>query len=288
MPAPAELPTEYLQQSASLASRIAAERCPNSGADCAWYHATWPLWRLLGVGSGPAIHNAFFRNAIASLPHQPRARVLISGSADQGMLMVALDAFRRAGIEPDFTVLDRCDTPLALCRVHAERLDLAIHTVAKDIRDFEPDVPFDIACTHAFVGYFAPSERPDLARAWQRQLRPGGHLLTVNRLRPDALPEPIGFTTAQVEAFVATILDRAPALLPNQDLDLLESLARTYAARIAFHPVHTEQDLSGPLCEAGFEVDIRTELLPPRPGGPTGPTVPGNALYALIVATSRG
>jgi SAM-dependent methyltransferase len=287
MPAAPELPIEYLEQSASLARRIAESRCATSGADCAWYHAAWPIWRLLGVGSGPAIHGSFFRGAIADLPDLSRPRVLISGSADQGMLVVALDAFRRAGIEPDFTVLDHCDTPLELCRVHAERLGLTIHTVARDIRDFEPETPFDIICTHAFVGYFSPSDRPALARAWRRQLRPGGHLLTVNRLRPNVPPEPIGFTAAQAEAFVATILQRAPALLPNEDLDRLEAVARTYTARIRFHPVHTKQDLSEPLGEAGFEVTLRTEPIPPRPGGPTGPTTPGNALYALIVATAR-
>jgi len=288
MPPSPELPVEYLQQSARLARRIAAERCAGSGADCAWYHAAWPVWRLLGVGSGPAIHGAFFRRAAATLSLPPHPRVLISGTADQGMLMVALDAFRRAGLEPAFTVLDRCDTPLALCRVHAERLGLPIDTVPRDIRDYEPEEPFDVVCTHAFVGYFSPPERPALARAWRSQLRAGGHLLTVNRLRPDAPRHPIGFSPAQAASFVATVLERAAVLLPDEDLDHLASLARTYTARIAFHPVHQARDLSDPLGEAGFEVRLHTEPLPPRPGGPTGPTTPGDAVYALVVAVARG
>lgn len=238
---------------------IGTERC----GDCAWYHGTWPTWRALGLGSTPRWHAHFYREAAAGVPSG--ARVLITGAADAEMVDVVAAAFDR----PEITVLDRCPTPLARVGDRAE-------TVAVDVLEYRAP-PFDAICTHAFLGYFPPAERPRLAAAWHRLLRPGGRLMTVNRLREET--GLVRFRPAEAEAFVASV--RAGAAAIGEDPDRLAALARRYTGRFASWPVRAGE--IPPLLSAFASVEVRHEART-RPG-PGGPAAPGDAVYALVRAT---
>jgi SAM-dependent methyltransferase len=131
--------------------------------------------------------------------------VLVSGSADYSMPAHALWAYRAEAAPLQLVVVDRCETPLALSRWYAEPTKAAIHgttlsTQRADILDHEGAEPVDVIFTNSFLGSFAPEQRPRLAAAWRRLLRPGGRLVFTNRLRPGAPAGPLGFDAAQARS----------------------------------------------------------------------------------------
>src|SRR5690606_2627697 len=107
--------------------------------------------RLLDYGSSPELHKAFYLAGLAPLTALPQPRILISGAADFAMLEVTRATFTDSASRPRFTVVDRCETPLALCRWYAEREGFAIDTVLADMLAFEDAEGFDAIVTHSFL-----------------------------------------------------------------------------------------------------------------------------------------
>ena len=205
--------TDLLLESAPLARAKAADVCgagyPDEGG-CAWYHGVWQYFRLLGVVSAPDRHAGFFRDTLGALfAARADARLLISGTADYGLLalVLAIPGADTASI----TVADRCETPLFLCRWYAERAGHTIATTATDITALEAIEPFDALCCHSFLSQFRPSERPALMASWRRVLRPGGQVITNTRLDPAWREERSGFSPAQVAAFARRVAEAAKA-----------------------------------------------------------------------------
>jgi hypothetical protein len=101
--------------------RLAQDLC----AECRDYHALWPYRRLsgmvFGVETGASIVEALFRDVTP-----PNGRVLIVGSADAGPTDLVVRATK--GLAPSIDVVDRCATPLAVCRRYAEMHGLSIST----------------------------------------------------------------------------------------------------------------------------------------------------------------
>ena len=67
-------------------------------------------------------------------------RVLIAAAADTGLLATVARA--GSGLDPDITVVDRCETPLELCRRYASERSLPVQTqiadlTALDLADFD-------------------------------------------------------------------------------------------------------------------------------------------------------
>src|SRR3546814_11783469 len=52
------------------------------------------------------------------------------------------------------------------------------------VLDYDGGARFDVVCTHCFLGYFTPEQRPALMAKWFSLLRPGGRVLTVTPIRP--------------------------------------------------------------------------------------------------------
>ena len=63
-------------------------------------------------------------------------------------------------------MLDLCATPLRLNEWYAARHGLAVRAVCSDILAFAQASPFDMICTHSFLGRFAPEVRPKLVARW--------------------------------------------------------------------------------------------------------------------------
>jgi hypothetical protein len=283
-------PDEPLALSAPLARTLAATLCRNSAhEDCAWSHGLWQYLRIMGLATGPGHHAAFYRAAFASVRAPARAapRLLIAGTADYAMLAHALAAFRSQQTEPRITVIDLCETPLALNRWYAERTGCAIETQRCDVLEYTAREPFDAVCSDSFLGRFPASRRPALASVWHRLLRPGGAAITVKRLRADSTGAETGFTGEQARAFVDAVRRAAESLREQLQLDpeVLVADARVYAARQRTWPVRTQEEITALFEHAGFRVECT--LAPDRPTGsaPTGPTTPGNAPYAQVIAT---
>jgi len=277
----AEAPDEALEE----AARLAREQAPSLCSGCDWNHGLWPTLRLLGLVTEPALHGEFLRPALAAVPGAA-PRVLLSGAADHALLAQVLAAY--AGRSPRITVLDICETPLALSRWYAEREGFELATRASDILTFEDADGFDAIVTHSFLGNFAAEVRPALMRQWYSLLKPGGRLLTINRLRGAEAPKTTIFTTEESAHFVQRLTADLEAQRDHFDApaEALAAMAETYLRNRRSHPVRTREELAAYFEDAGFTLDGFAELQQPDPGGtrPSGPTLPGGGRYMTVIA----
>lgn len=233
MPLPADpvsLPEEPLRESAPVAYRLAHAHCPAGPEGCRDYHAMWQYFRQIGLLTTIATNGEFLvetlgRLAVAGLCR----RVLVSATADYGMLAHVLHACRRAGVEPEITVIDLCETPLALNRWYAERMGAAIHTCCANVLEFAAAEPFDVVCTHSFLGRLTPEVRIGVLRKWHEVLRPGGRVVTAQRVRYGA---PEGVTRYDPEEIVE-FRERALALARARQHEL--DLSAEFIADAAEH-----------------------------------------------------
>ena len=285
---------EPLLESAPLAWRLAPQLCrkdPATGENCAWIHGFWQYLRLLGLASTPSLHVKFFTDALTSRAGARAVpKVLISGAADYSMLALVIDAYRERNIRPNVTVVDQCETPLMLNRWFAERVEFDITTHRCDIFEYTETRSFDAVCTHSFLSELPPGRWPTLLDKWRQLLRTGGAAITINRLRPGGGSAPVGFTSEQAGAFRTTVLERARSLPGATRTDPLElsHAAEIYVSRRRTYAVQSREQILTLFEGAGFRVDslshgpvvtdVRREL--------SGPTTPGSADYARIVAIS--
>jgi SAM-dependent methyltransferase len=282
MPADA---AEPLAESASLAWKLAREHCE----DCSWNHGVWQTLRLLDLIAAPVHHADLYRRALEPLAGRPR--ILVAAAADYGMLAQVLAAFFGSRAAPQVAVADICETPLALSRWFAARLGVQIETRRIDILEFAAAAPYDAVCTHSFLGQFAPAARARLVANWHRALRPGGRVATVNRLRPGAASEPrIGFSPAQAQGFVRNVMEAAAGRSLPMDAAALEQAATRYAARQGAWPIASLEELRQLFEQAGFAIEHLSSAPVrgvARQQAVSGPTTPGAAQYAWIIATRR-
>lgn len=285
---------DLLPESARLARRLSRDHCrlePESGETCAWYHGFLPYLRLMGLVATPAHHGEFFASALAaSVRPGGHPRLLVSGAADHYMLAQACSGGRAHGIEPLPTVVDLCETPLALNRWYATQAGIAIETVQADILDYDRPGAFDIVCTHSLLGRFTAAQRPALMSSWRRLLASGGRVITVNRVRVDADEGKVGFNRGHSAALRDVVLDRAASFAGRIDLapETLADMADAYSARHKVHPIRSPDEIRGLFEDAGFVVErlevLRTGKSADRPV--SGPTMLDGSHYACIVARS--
>lgn len=221
---------------------LATARC----GDCGWYHGTWPLLRALGLGSSPHDHVAAYARGLEGLA--PR-RVLVTGAADPAMLEVVIAVV--GDVVEEVILVDRCATPLALGQAWAQRAGVALRTVERDARTLHDLGPVDAVVTHAFLGYFDAPGRRDLLAAWAGALRPGGRVVTVNRLRPGAPDHPVRASEAETEALVARVV--AGAREAGLDVVAAAAAARAWAERMVTWPLQSAAALEAQLVAVGLE-----------------------------------
>lgn len=279
--------SEDLEQAAALARARAPELCrrdPQTGASCDWNHGLWPTLRLLGLVTEPALHGEFLRGALAALPME-RPRILLSGAADHALLEQVHSAF--AGRPFDAVVLDLCETPLMLNRRCAERAGVAIETRVSNILEYAERRPYDAICTHAFLSYFDQVQRTALVAKWRELLRPGGRVITVNRIRPGSEPQWVAFSTDQVWAFRQRVEEAAKAR--GLALPRLGRAAELYASRQAIFPLASTEELRALFETGSFDVqELSVDAAPPVARLPFSvPTVPSGERYARLIAVRR-
>jgi SAM-dependent methyltransferase len=285
-------PAEPLGVSAPLARELAARLCcrdPASGETCAWTHGFRQYLRLLSMVAAPEDQASFYEQALVPLARTQRpVRILVSGAADYGMLACVLRIFRKHGREPDVTVLDLCETPLALSRWFGEHENFPVKTHAGSILEYRDAEKFDAICTHAFLGQFPAAGRAKLVSNWLRLLKPGGLVATVNRIRPGAAGEQHGFTAEQAAEFVSEVHRRAQNVgaLPGIETEEILRMARDYAARMRGWTVHSAEEIRSLFEAAGFDIEVlSTGRVEARNGHRlSGPTIPGGAQYVRVMA----
>jgi SAM-dependent methyltransferase len=282
---------EPLAESAPIAREFASRLCyrdPDTGETCSWYHGLWQFLRLLKLVTTPEHHADFYREALGEIANGPGPyRVLVSGAADYSMLAYVLAAFRSQAKEPELTVNDLCETPLALSRWYSDRVGCRINTLRCDVLQLPEESQFDVVCTHSFLGRFPHEKRVQLVEKWRRVLRPGGKVVTVKRIRPGSSGEPTGFSSGEIQAFRDKVLNGAGALRASHAIDPLELAeeARIWASRRRTWPVRSSEEILELFENSGFKVD-RLSCSPVRSSrsGLSGPSTLGGADYAQIVA----
>jgi SAM-dependent methyltransferase len=258
-----------LEHGARIAAALAPLLCRTpSGArsasgvdDCGALHGIWPLLRRLGLAAEPARHDAFYRAELAGLARTgTAARVLVSGTADWGMLELIAEVYRAAGARLEPTVVDRCPTPIMLNAWFGSATDLPVRVVTADVIHYAGPGPFDVICTHSLLGYPEDGERRALVANWRRLLRPGGAVVTVTRLsQPSAARLDEAAVRRRAEAFGDATVARAHELGFAHDAAGLRAAAERFSRAQVHHPVGDAAALRRLFEEQGFCITVLQE-----------------------------
>ena len=254
-------PDEPLHESAPVAWALAATHCAGgsqSADGCFWYHRVWQYLRLLDIITSIRTNTPFLLGTLQRLaPSHPR--VLISGSADYAMLAHLRHAYAARPL--DVTMLDRCATPVAVNQWYAARHGMTMTPVCGDALAVETDRPFDLVCTHNFVGRFDPASRQRLIDRWHAVLRPGGVVVTTQRVRPGERGRHASYSEGAARALAGKVVEAAtvyagPLGVP---LDELGDATYEYARRKAAYAITSAAEIVDAFERAGFEVNLADE-----------------------------
>lgn len=179
-----ELPTvrfanptrENLPRLARLAYDASAIHC----GTCRNYHITVPYLRVAGASAiGPDFAwESQLAALLQAMGDRTEVRWLLAGSADAGLLgLIQGVAERRPGTSHHVTIVDRCETPLVLCRDHAAATGWEITAIRADLWTYSAEASADIVLIH-FTTIFVPEkERADFLRHCATWIAPGGSLV---------------------------------------------------------------------------------------------------------------
>ncbi len=282
-----------LAESAPLARQWSQEMCWHNaakGESCAWYHGAWQTLRLLGIVTTLTQQADLYISALRPMIAAGGfKRVFLSGSADYGLLSVVLEAFSQEGVVPDITVVDRCTTPLRLCRWYAERYGYTIETVQSDLAAFRDDEPYDFICVHSLLSCVPLEHHADIVATWHSLLRPGGILMMANNLYPGMVGRKSGFSPDEIPAYrarVAQAVDSCPypnALPPANEIG---KIAEAFAANMEGTVINSRSQLTDLMEARGFVLqDTRFGNLVKDPNHQrSGAPVANKKEYAWIVA----
>jgi SAM-dependent methyltransferase len=253
---------EDLPAMAAQAYALADRHCSH----CRNFHALWPYRRLARMCSAAESGAPVIERTLRTLLSPGGRRVLIAAAADTGLLATVARA--GAGLAPDITVVDRCETPLELNRQFAARWSLPLQTRRLDLADldlqgFDPQ-RFDVIYANEILQHFAKDQRLDLLARMRRALRPGGHLVCVfhtgSRIEGDVVSQ----YRAGYAAWLLTELERSGVPLPDSP-DRFQERANDCASGLetregAFGEPETVDALMN---EAGFRIQDRVPFAVP-------------------------
>jgi len=253
---------------------------------CAWYHGSWQFLRLLDLVSTPDVHAMHFDTQLKKIAGDSSFKnILVSGSADSGLVKTIHEALMSRQAEITLTVIDICGTPLKICEQYADKAGLQITTLKQNILEGLPEAAFDAIFTHSFMGYFDDAARQHLLRQWARSLRPGGRLITVQRIRENYADDVVRFNDLEINAFVARAKDlvRQSDFADFSEFDVV-GMAKKFAERFRNFPVRSAEQLQSMFETAGFKLATFERQATHGAEGLTGPSVPNAAGFYMIAA----
>jgi SAM-dependent methyltransferase len=216
--------------------------------------------RLLGVISTIRTNTAFLSSRFRQCARTGQfPRVLVSATADYSMLAHLRSAYEGSALEA--TVVDRCGTSVLLNRWYADRYGLALTAVCDDLLAYAESRPFDLVCTHNLLGRFDPDSRRRLIGRWNALLRPGGLVVTTQRVRPRSEAAFSTYTNEEIQALldrVAAAVSARPAPLAVATDELLAAVYE-YAIRRRAHTVRTTREITDVFESEGFDVELVDE-----------------------------
>ena len=164
---------EDFRELAAQAAEVAARCC----GECQTHHMLWPLNRVARVVSAVEGGREAVTDAIKRYCRARRNRILIAGSSDTGVLCLAANAAKDHDAE--FMVVDKCATPLELCRRFARRWGLHVETQVADVHEIGFDQEFDMVIAHSLLQFIPPQRRIDVFARFAAALKPDGVAIQV-------------------------------------------------------------------------------------------------------------
>jgi SAM-dependent methyltransferase len=257
-------PVEPLAESAPLAWNEAPRRCDSSDAadTCMWYHRVWQYLRLLGIITSIRTNTGFLMRTFREGARSGNCHiVLVSATADYSMLAHLNHAYTQEGEPLHATVIDRCETSLFLNRWYADRYGVSLSTSRADVLEYATDEPFDMVCTHNLLARFDPESRRRLVSRWHALLRPGGLVITTQRVRPNSDEHRMTFYTEgearELARRVAAAARTHPAVVV--DADELGRAVYEYARRKGGYVIRANQEITDLFVEQGFDLRLADE-----------------------------
>lgn len=242
-----------LAETAPLGLALSQVHCTDA---CRDYHAVWGFLRLYGVLISVSRHREFLRDMTADAVRNGARRALVSGSADFGILSCVAEGFDVEKVAGAFTVVDLCATSLGVNEWFAARHGLALATSKGSILDYDGG-PFDLIVAHNFLGFLDTDDRVTLFHRWAAMLAPGGRVIVVNRVKPDAPDTARRFGDKGAEDLLARIL-AAREGHPHADLidtPQLSALVTGYARDRKSYNIRTEDALRKLFTDAGLQIE---------------------------------
>ena len=133
-----------------------------------------------------ALLKAHFETAILN-SNTRSFNIVIPGAADTGILATCAHAAALLGNEVlgrcNITVIDRCATPLELCKEFAERHNFSIKTLQHDFLINPPMLSADLVVAHSLLRFFEPNEQIDVLNLFGSWLNKDGKLILSHGFR---------------------------------------------------------------------------------------------------------
>ena len=173
-----------------LATEIAGKSC----GDCADYHATVTIGRITDSSGWAGGMRDSLINFVSGEAQRRKSAdlglsVLIAGAADtstlacsaHAVLMSGEDVFRKA----DFTVIDRCETPLVLCREFALEHHINLFAETQDLALPSRGFNADLVIFHTVFSFIPAEYHVAILQRAGTWLNPGGKIYLWNGLQID-------------------------------------------------------------------------------------------------------
>jgi hypothetical protein len=181
---------EDLLQNAARISELAPDYC----VGCTDYHIRSAAHRCAPIPKGIGFDRPELVKLVKEIIAEKAAitgsiEILIPGSADTGILATAAHAAAMLGQAVldrcRFTVIDRCPTPLILCREFGARHHLAVDTAQDDLVTTPRRFEADLILVHSVFRFMKRTDQVKFLNKLGRWLEATGRLIISNRLRLD-------------------------------------------------------------------------------------------------------
>ncbi len=218
------------------ANRV-TEFAPRHCLGCADYHIRRSVQRATGLCFSIAHDRTrIIRLIVDFLAKVPpdgatSVNIVIPGSADTGILATCAHAAAISGPAMlnrcKFTVIDRCPTPLMLCREFAGRYAINLETCQGDLSDPALSFAADLIVVHSLFRFIEPAGQVNLLKTFGTWLRPGGRIIFSSAIRGGGAADIQ--TDIRKHEFVNRLVDQ---MVTENQLNIRES-RHDFAARLS-------------------------------------------------------
>ncbi|NNF23415.1 MAG: class I SAM-dependent methyltransferase [Rhodobacteraceae bacterium] len=241
-----------LPKIAPMMAALGAHLC---GPACQDYHRAWGFLRLYGTLPAVGRDHEILLSTLRSEIRGGRRNVLVSGSADAGILAYVLESLRSEDATGRVAVVDRCPTPLAVNTWYAAQIGWPIETWCGSVQDY-CGRGFELVVAHNFLNSIAPGDRPSICQSWHDALKPGGRVAMITQIKPAGEECGLRFDANKTALLIDDLLQ---ARKGSKHADLISAeelavIATSFAEARYSYRLRQRSDITGPLEAAGLRV----------------------------------